>query len=77
MIESVESEKLRGAEMVAVCTWLVPFPTNTPARVVEPVPPEATASAVAISRAAKCDVEEAKTPDCAQSGDDVAAEITL
>ena len=77
VMESVEPEKLSGAETVAVWRALVPFPTNTPVSVVEPVPPDAAPSAVAISSAAKCEVEEAKTPACAHSGEEVAAEITL
>ena len=76
-MESVEPENERGAETVAVWSALAPFPTNTPVSVVEPVPPDDTPSAVAISSAAKCEVEEAKTPACAHSGEEVAADITL
>ncbi len=46
-MESVEPEKDKGEEMVAVRSEPVPLPTRRPLSVVEPVPPLGTVRAVA------------------------------
>jgi len=65
------------ARLVVVAAVPVALPnTKLPVRVVEA---EVSDVPVAFtkSRSAKCEVEEAKRPDCAQNGEEVAAATTL
>ena len=61
-MERVFPENESGAETVAEVTWPVPFPVRMPPRVVEPVPPLATVSAVARVSAPVEEKEEVADP---------------
>ena len=90
VMESVEPEKESGAEIVVACvpplllvdrtvagrSETVRLEVEAVAKVARPETPKAVVVALIKSAEAKCEVEEAKTPDCAHSTELVAAVMT-
>ena len=75
--EPIETLERVVAPAVRVPSVAPPSALNRPLIVVEPMIANAVPVAFTKSRSAKCEVEEAKRPDCAQNGEEVAAATTL
>ena len=91
VMESVEPENDSGADTVVACATplllvdrtvagrseTVRLLVEAVANVARPDTPKAVVVALIKSADTKCEVEDAKTPACAQTGDEVAAVMEL